>query len=432
MPYTPDPLDATQPTEDKLVESAAAEFRALKTRIAQVAAAAQSGSQAVGGVVIPTQTFTSSGSSNGRIDFADTVPAGWNAGPSSMLASFEFVSTNFFSANPNGHMAFILRCDTAVIATDTRGHGAVFGNVALAQEGTTTIPGMQIEVFNPDSATAGTRYLVPHSDLKMPLEDGVRYRVVIESVLTAWGTSKTRLAVSRAATPPERAAFDLLLDTGYVQIDGTLIDMSKSGFTMGYVEATNLTAWSVSIQNTRIVWGPAPLDAECNIDRFSRYGGSIEGAVDVLPVGTGNSSRIDLANSSNPYLAQQHLSLQMAGPNAVIEVKGLNGLTSPNLVFIHDGNIVGYFNGNGLNLTGASTALGVTAPTGLTSLGGTRAQAFWTAALNMESLATDLTIATLCGGNAATVTGATAETITKPLYGIISNLIALLQARKVI
>lgn len=39
MPYVPNALDATQPTEDKFVQSAAAEFRALKSRVNTIAAA---------------------------------------------------------------------------------------------------------------------------------------------------------------------------------------------------------------------------------------------------------------------------------------------------------------------------------------------------------------------------------------------------------
>lgn len=49
MPYTPDPTDATQPTTDKFVESAAEEFRALKVRVNALASTIGGGSGGTGG-----------------------------------------------------------------------------------------------------------------------------------------------------------------------------------------------------------------------------------------------------------------------------------------------------------------------------------------------------------------------------------------------
>ena len=50
MPYVPNAVDTTQPTEDKFVESAALEFRTLKARVAEVAALVGSGGGGSSGV----------------------------------------------------------------------------------------------------------------------------------------------------------------------------------------------------------------------------------------------------------------------------------------------------------------------------------------------------------------------------------------------
>lgn len=383
MPYTPDPLDTTQPTEDKLVESAAAEFRALKTRIAQVAAAAQSGSQAVGGVIIPNQVMTNA-TVNGRLEFPSTNPLDWNTVASSMMVQFEFVTTNYFSQNPNGHFAIVARCDTSQIATKVLGQGAAIGNLTGAQEGTSVNPGAQIETFFADLLAAGTRYLVPNAAAAKPLLDNTRYRVVVESVRTQAGYNKTRLAISRANIT--RSAFDMELDTGYVNIDNVAIDMTKSGFVIGHVAASGST-WQISFENIAIIWGPAPTEAESNIDRFSRFGGTISGPVSIAGA------------------------LNVSGGD--IHADAVNAYASSYIV------------------TGATTPIGATHSTGLYNIGGSQAEALWDAPQDMEGLSSAGTIGALFG-HSTPITGDSLEFALRPLYAYISVLIADLKARKVI
>lgn len=372
MPYTPDPLDTTQPTEDKLVESAAAEFRALKTRIAQVAAAAQSGSQAVGGVIIPNQVMTNA-TVNGRLEFPSTNPLDWNTVASSMMVQFEFVTTNYFSQNPNGHFAIVARCDTSQIATKVLGQGAAIGNLTGAQEGTSVNPGAQVETFFADLLAVGTRYLVPKAATAKPLLDNTRYRVVVESVRTQAGYNKTRLAISRANIT--RSAFDMELDTGYVNIDNVAIDMSKSGFVIGHVAASGST-WQISFENIAIIWGPAPTEAESNIDRLSRFGGTVDGNLTINGTTT------------------------------------TNGLT--------------YFNG-------ATSPVGSNLTTGLYNLAGAQSSAFWYAGQDMENLSSSGGVSSALGlaGDFSAV-NANIEYATRPLYAYISFLIGILREKKVI
>lgn len=386
MPYTPDPLDATQPTEDKLVESAAAEFRALKTRIAQVAAAAQSGSQAVGGLAVPNQIFSYS-TTNQRIEVFDTNPNNWNLGPSSMYVQFELVSNNFYAQNPNAHFAVILRCDTSTITTDTRGQGAVFGYLALAQEGSATNPCAQIETFADETlAPAGYRYLFPAaaSAPGKPLAEGVRYRVHIESVVTQNLIRKIRLAVSRENQA--RSAYDLELDTGYVTDDNVYFDTTKQGLVFGAIN-TVPGAWSLDIQNIIITWEPAPTDEAAHVDRFSRFGGTISGPVSIAGA------------------------LNVSGGD--IHADAVNAYASSYIV------------------TGATTPIGATHSTGLYNIGGSQAEALWDAPQDMEGLSSAGTIGALFG-HSTPITGDSLEFALRPLYAYISVLIADLKARKVI
>ncbi len=482
--YVPNATEVTQPTSDKFVFSAAEEFRTLRAYISTLAGAIGTGSAAVGGVVIPDQTMTAA-TPAGKIVFTDTNPLSWHLGAGSMYLRFEFITDRYFEANPNGHFAVVLRCDTGLVATEVRGQGCAIGNLTGALEGTTTNPGAQLETYHGTLLpTPTTRYLIPNAAtaLGKPLLDGTVYRVEVESVLTAGGVRSFRMAIGRANVT--RASFDLEVDTGYVVDDNAYIDFTKTGLAFGNVFAENLVPWSIEFRNIRVVWGLAPTDDAANIDRLSRFGGLVEGplyttgavavgtslSVDapgarqfinntpglavtswtarlsstpnanttdlITPNGTAVAASFTAANRGYLGSAFGAVSYGMDGDSAVISTQSYFGAAVPNLIVKIGGTASGTFSAGQLsipaiNVGSASTNLGTTTSTGLSSLGGSNARALWNAAQNMELISTAGTISGVYGP-LNNITGSSLEYGLRPLYGYLSVLIAELQARKLL
>lgn len=459
MSYVPNADDATQPTTEKFVISAAEEFRKIKIKLNALALTVPGGAATIlGGTTIANFTVDQT-TPNQRVVFADTIPAGWNTAAGSCYLQFEFKSTGYFVANPIGHFAVVARCDTAVIATAVRGQGAAFGDLRGAQEGTQTNPGAQLETWANGLAPTTNRYLIPNaaSPANKPLQDGVLYRAQIESVRSSTSTRLMRLAVYRENAA--RAAFDLEFDTGYVTDDNVYSDITKSGLAFGFVFGSNLAVWNVLFSNIKIVWGPPPFHVGTSIDRINRYGDTMEGNLSF--VGGYRRIKVDMSGGYNLWTAFQattalatsvvaipgpgqtvsnflatnkdvlnvfgYIAIGMTDANGVIETLGIGGHSAPP-VNIRPNGITAFSCTPGFAWLPASTrALNAlsTALTGPTNVGGAQGLVMAQNVLDYEYMCTPGNVTTYLTTNAV-------ENLFRPIFGVISHLISELRQKKMI
>ena len=156
----------------------------------------------------------------------------------------------------------------------------------------------------------------------------------------------------------------------------------------------------------------------------------------LLPSGISLSSNFLADNKSTLGAAYGYASYGIEGNTGVIETAGHNGAVTPPLLVRIGGVAAATFTAGlttvpALAITGAVSSIGPAVTTGLTNLGGTQAGTIWDSTLNMESLSTAGFIAANYGPTTHIV-GDTLETAVRPLYAIISTLLALLQQRKII
>jgi hypothetical protein len=398
MPYVPNASDVTQPTTDKFVESAAAEFRALKVRVNEISTASGT---ALGGIAIPDFTINQS-TPDSRVFFADTNPAGWNAGAGRMTVRFDLVPVNYFAANPNGHLAVVLRQQLDSVATAVRGQGVAIGNATGFPNGSSDLnPTPLLETFfNSLAGTPGgaANYLWPNSEgaRSLPMVDGQTYRFIIDSTKMNDGLRYLRYRMYRyiSATQSWRAE----VDTGDVLDHNVWAELTQTGLLFGDVFRSNLVGgWALNFYQVGVFWGPAQAPTSDQTIKLSRYGAQLEGNLKFVG-GTVRSIDSDAAS---------------------FDVK-TQGTTRAN------------FNALGMTMAGASRTIGQPLDSYyfFSQFGGTNAKSFTDGTtLNIDSLCTDGVIRTFMS---ATPTNVQVETALRPLYCIVSVLVKELQNKRVI
>lgn len=389
--YVPNASDNSQPQVDKTVYSAAEEFRAIKTRMNVLAASTATGELAPGGLDIPDFVLNSS-TPNGRAEFASTNPLAWNTASGSMMIHCNLQFTGYFAANPNGHMAIVLRQDPTTIATSVRGNGAAFGNLTGAQNGTQVNPGAQIESWaNSMGSPQGDNNLIPGADLGpgAALADGVNYLVILESVVTKGGDRKIRLAMYQ----PNNTGVEwgIMLDTGYVVDSNITFDPTKTMLVFAHVFPSNLVPWSISVSSLRVTWGPAPVEAAANMDRLSIFGGTVTGDLEITgntnvtgvftvngaPVAggavepltltqpltfTGTANSIKLNSAAGAYASWGYIQNSVLNDNTVVMSKPNGTAVNSNFLSANRNNLASAF---GYIATGMAGALAVTETLGV-------------------------------------------------------------------
>lgn len=302
--------------------------------------------------------------SDGRVVFANTVPAGWNNKPGRMTVDFELVANNYFVANPNGHVAIVLRCDTDVIATAVKGTGAIFGALA----GTLNAPDYNrsglLETWA-NGIMPNDNYLFKDSwsSRNKLLEDGQRYRFIIESTRTQSGVYYVRYRIYAYENVTE--AWKLNVDTGDVLDHNRWADFTKSGLAFGHVFPSNLVTWSINFSNIKVTWGPAQEAGADLSAKANKFGADVDGdltfvgnsrririnntgtsfptwtafqsqdsnddtTVLAIPSGTAVNAGFLAANASNPTSARC-VGIAMNGNTAYLEAFGIGGAPQPNL-----------------------------------------------------------------------------------------------------
>jgi hypothetical protein len=251
-----------------------------------------------GGTSLADATFSDATPLVVRSVYDSTVPLGWNTGFGLAGVEFDIAFNDYFAANPTGHLALILRCDTDVIETYTRGQGMIFGNVSGAQEGASNYPTTQIETFFSGlGAPAGQRYLIPGSEGRTdtPLLDGEQYKVICTAMQAHDGNSYIRYQLYRYNNT--YSAWDLERDTGDVRDDNTYADLTNSGIAIGHAFNDDLVPWTVEITNMRSFWGPAR-EPTTHVNREAAEGGgsTFDGNLSANLSLLGNERRIKIVS----------------------------------------------------------------------------------------------------------------------------------------
>jgi len=215
---------------------------------------------------------------NGRVEFADTAPDGWNTIPGSQVVDFEVVSNNYFAANPDGHVAIAGRCDVPALTTVVSGQGFAFGK--LTGDGGNSadyFPTSLIETWRAPNGLP-QRWLYPNTDGGPGnlMADGGRYRFTLTTTLHYDGTRTIRYR--RLKWNATWLAWDDEIDTGDVLDNNTTADLTKAGLAFGHVGSSNLSAWSLVFSNIKVTWC-APVTAADGRSYLPRAGGKITGDV---------------------------------------------------------------------------------------------------------------------------------------------------------
>lgn len=419
-----------------------------------------------------TANFTlDSTTPNGRVEFPDTSPSGWNTVPGRKTVDFEFHSANFFAANPNAHIAVVTRCDTDVIATDVRGAGMIFGDLTwagFAGDEAKFKPTTILESWSRPQI-AGQRFLWPESTgpRNALLVDGVTYRMIVETTVQPQTPGVyMRYRLYRKVYPDTKLAWELLVDTGDVLDYSNVSDMTKKGLVFGQVFLDNLVGpWWVSINNLKVTWGPPGTPASDTTAGLSKYGAELNGDLNVyglsrtfrfpqpggaslvpyfkfqtsntnsattvvaVPNGTGSTANFLAANHSVGETSYKAVHIGMEASEALLETFGFNEVDPELGINIGAANRVATFNPDGMRLAGAGRTIGQNLTWGVHSEGQTAATAFTASPFNLEEVCTDGIIRTYMS---PTPTNAQVEVVVRPLYCIVSSLIAELKAKKVI
>jgi len=229
----------------------------------------------------------------------------------------------------------------------------------------------------------------------------------------------------------------------------------------------NLSTWSISFSNIRVVWGPANTQDSASIDRLSRYGADLDGDLKftaarriiapsnagpslvnsltaqsgtantattlvVKPSGTSTVANTLYSNNSLSSVVYQAVSYGVSGADNIIETFGLSAAT-PNIgMNVGVSNRVVTFKPSSINFLGGSRDYGalINYNAGLSNFGGANAVSHNTTnTLNIDSICTSGVIASFMS---ATPTNVQVENILRPLYCMFSELIADLRAKKAI
>jgi hypothetical protein len=395
---------------------------------------------------------------NQRVTFTNTNPSGWNTGIGQMSVDFELVSTNFFAANPNAHVAIVLRNTTSLIATAVRGQGAAFG-FNLGAFG----PGAILETWMNSAGGPSDNWLPPNSNTanNLIMQDGVTYRFRIDAKKANDGCRYMRYRIYRkntSTTGHGGQQYTLENDTGDVLDNNTWADLTQTGLTFGYVFASNLSSWSLAFNNVTTTWGPAETPTTDVTAKMSKYGDYLYGDITttgaqklrvytdatanwnnwfsvqttatnlnstllVKPNGTATGANFAAVSTSTPSGAFQGVSYGIDATSALIQSAGFGGSPDPAIRVMIGNSISTIFNSNGLKIRNATSDLGQDSGTFTTvyNMNGANARYFVNnSAFDIESVCIPGTIASFAG---STYSAASIEGLLRPLYSMMSVLL---------
>ncbi len=353
----------------------------------------------IGGVVVPNFSIDHS-TPNARVEIDNTNPMDWAGGPGKMTVDFQVTPNSYFAANPSGHFAIVLRCDTSVIATAVRGQGMAIGDLTGAVLPSDLKPSSTLETWMNSIAGAPAGNMTfggaSESAISLGWKDGTTYRVIIEATCTVDGNRYLRYrswvqqAVNLNWLP--------YVDTGDVLDHNVWADLTHSGLVFGQVFESNFVPWSLAITNCVVTWGPADLAVPDITTKLSKYGAEMQGNISfdsasrtlipyddagpslkawtavqtrlvdststllVKPSGTATSANFGAVDTSNPDTVYRLVTYGIKAGRATIETV-VRGTTGSPLDVIIDAATAATFTPSGVTLP-ASRAFQPTTDTG--------------------------------------------------------------------
>lgn len=427
------------------------------------------GGGTLGGVTVPNFTLDQA-TPNARHEILTTNPVGWNALSSRKTVDCEFICNNYFLNNPGGHVALVTRCNMDLIATQVSGQGAIFGDLTWSGfDGDQALfkPASIIETWDP-AMSVGQRYLFPNTTgpRGLPLQDGQRYRWIVESTLSQDGRKFIRYRIYKYAGATKKG-WDLLVDTGDVLDHNAGADLAQHGLVFGHVLGENLGAWSIDFSNIKVTWGPPGNIVSDNATQLSKFGADLSGDLNFVgnarriqapfnagpaltnsltfqsadvntattlvakPNGTSTTANFLFSNNSSSASTYGAVTFGMSGAVGLIESFGYSASNPEIGVNVGAGTRIATFKATGIQVLNAATLVGPVSAsmTGMNSIGGSNATSFAASAFNFDTTCADGTIRTYMS---ATPTNVQIEQVVRPLYCFLSCLLAELRNRKVI
>lgn len=420
----------------------------------------------LGGFTHPTSIVIDQTTPSGRVVIADTNPLGWNVDSGRCTLQFDFLSTGYYAANPDGHWAVVTRAETAVIATAVRGQGIAVGNATGFSPPSDLNPTPMIETWMNGTVAPSGNQLYPNTDgarSKGGHKDGVLYRFIIDSSKTQDGQRYVRYRMW--AWDAAREKWDAEVDSGDILDANVWADLQQSGIVFGHVFPSNLSPWSLTFSNVKCTWGPAESAVPDQSIKLSRFGAELEGNLRFL----GSARRIRTRNNyasfadwtlfqsadddtgtrvgaappsggsttewvalSNTGANAQALSFGVEAGRGVIRSYRFGSAPAHPIDIWLDGAAQFTFKSTGMTLKGATVDL--CAPlgsmTGVYNWDNTPAKSFATSpfSFDMESLCTLGALTSFLGG---TYSAGNIENALRPIYCIVANLVDALYDRRV-
>ena len=204
--------------------------------------------------------------------------------------------------------------------------------------------------------------------------------------------------------------------------------------------AGTFTATGLTIPNTLTLMGTAPrvlinYNASTNLTANTTVAsGTTNTATNLVfkPNGSSTAASVSFVGSSDPSTNYPAMTVGVSGGVGQIQSFGLGSFSAPNIQ-INIGATIAEFSTAGISVLGASTKIGqaiTTLGAGVTNWGGTNAQALnSTLSLDVDNFSVAGVIASFLTG---TYTAANIETVVKPLWSLLSCLVADLKNKKVI
>ena len=383
MPYTPDPTDASQPTEDKFVETAAPEFRALKARVNALEASIGGGGAVLGGTPISDFSITPS-TPDLRVSFPDTNPLTWNSDVGKFSLQFDFTANNLWTLNPNCHFAVVTRCDTSLLTTAVRGTGVAIGVLPAENRVTGPTPVVLTESWVNGIGPGGRdNWLLPRTEFPpdIGIGDGVLYRMAIHSTKDVFGNRFIRYQLWRRDTV--NSMWVVINDTGDVYDPSVQADLTKYGLAFGIVGTSAGSGWSIAFTNIRCVWGPVSTMATDVSDKATKRGTYLDGKLFFPRFDNLRQASIDLT-SANQW---------------DFSTVGVSGQAAPTYRFLYAGDAKATITSSGLTIKGATRALGRNTANmlGVYAEGGTDATTISNTPFDFETMSNSEEIAAYLG-----------------------------------
>lgn len=303
--------------------------------------------------------FTLNYATSGQeIYFANTNPNGWSAGAGRMTLDCQFTLNNFLNSNPSAHIFISLRQPASQVGLSIQGQGVAMGALGSF---TSYSPTPLSETFY-----AGGNHVYGNSHIAASsvLADGNTYRLIVESTLAIDGNRylRHRLWQLDGANNYWKA----LSDSGDILDYNPTIDMTQSGFLVGYVFAGTSTTWSVPFTNVKTTWGPAYATTGDQTLKLGIYGGNVAGPLNF----TGSASKIGVVTpSTSDYSTATAFQATTSNLNTSVIAKPNGSATGSNFLSLSSSNpSTNYYaaaygvSGNVANLFTFGVGSGYTAP----------------------------------------------------------------------